>query len=82
MQLMDGINEAADSYRYLRRMAEEWAPLYQNISTEKVQMMLPGLLSNVRTMQTVCRCVYCSKCKIYSSASCREPNLFYQYGHK
>ena len=57
MQLMDGINEAADTHRYLRRLDEEWAPLYQDISIEKVQTMLPGLLSTVRTMQTVCRWV-------------------------
>ena len=54
---MDGINEAADTHRYLRRLHEDWAPLYQDISIEKVQTMLPGLLSAVRTMQTVCRWV-------------------------
>lgn len=56
MQLTDAMTEAKDTHRYLKRLDEVWEPLYQDLSIGQMQQLLPGLLSSIRTMQTVCRC--------------------------
>ena len=56
MQLTDAMNEAKDTHRYLKRLDEAWELLYQDLSISQMQQLLPGLLSSIRTMQTVCRC--------------------------
>ena len=58
MQLTDAMTEAKDTHRYLKRLDEVWEPLYQDLSIGQMQQLLPGLLSSIRTMQTVCRCAH------------------------
>ena len=58
MQLTDAMKEAKDTHRYLKRLDETWAPLYQDLSIGEMQQLLPGLLSSIRSMQTVCRCAH------------------------
>lgn len=55
MQLTDAMTEARDTHRYLKHLDEAWEPLYRDLSIAQMQQLLPGLLSSIRTMQTVCR---------------------------
>ena len=56
MQLTDAMNEAKDTHRYLKRLDGAWEPLYQDLGINQMQQLLPGLISSIRTMQTVYRC--------------------------
>ena len=51
-------SEAKDTHRCLSRLDEAWAPLYEEISIEQIQSLLPRLLASIRSMQTICRLLF------------------------